>query len=185
MQSQLPPYVWAATLQSQLPPLCVGACIASAVARQCNVTQATACEHPDPSISSGSLAWRRSPIRAHRVATLTLPALMRWPAPSLGFGLAGKYGASLLPYFPWSSETLGYQPSHASPQASRGGIAVFVGTPNGTPPKTRRLKAEPECSCGLTSPSFGLACARSGLRGSRRASFNAAFNFEQHSCCSK
>ncbi len=185
MQSQLPPYVWAATLQSQLPPLCVGACIASAVARQCNVTQATACEHPDPSISSGSLAWRRSPIRAHRVATLTLPAHMRWLVPSLGFGLAGKYGASLLPYFPWSSETLGYQPSHASPPASRGGIAVFVGTPDGTPPKTRRLKAEPTSLSAKPSESFGLAPLGPVSRARCAAIFTAAFDFEQRSRCSK
>ena len=52
------------------PPLPVGGCIAAAVARQCNVTQAIACEHPDASARSGNLAWRRPTIRVFRVITL-------------------------------------------------------------------------------------------------------------------
>ncbi len=82
-----------------------------------------------------------------------------------------------IPHSPLPSETLGYQPSHASPPVSRGGIAVFVGTPNGTPPKTRRLKAEPEDRHLPNLPNLRPRSARSGLRDALHpASFTAAFN---------
>ncbi len=67
-----------------------------------------------------------------------------------------------IPHSPLPSETLGYQPSHASLPVSRGGIAVFVGIPNGTPPKTRRLKAEPKGRhlSNLPNPSASLRSVR-------------------------
>ena len=81
-----------------------------------------------------------------------------------------------IPHSPLPSETLGYQPSHASPQVSRGGIAVFVGTPDGTPPKTRRLKAEPTSLSAKPSESFGLAPLGPVSRVQAPAPLAAAFN---------
>ncbi len=86
-----------------------------------------------------------------------------------------------IPHSTLPSETLGYQPSRASLPVCRGGIAVFVGTPFGTPPKTRRLKAEPEDRhlSNLPNPSASLRSVR--CRGHAvPAPFITAFNF--YSC---
>ncbi len=95
---------WMAALQAQCLPPCVGACIASAALppylwaspletqhcdEQC-VTCPTGQEHPDVSLSSGHLAWRRPTIRVFRVITLiTLcwrTAASAMPTPTLEGG---------------------------------------------------------------------------------------------------
>ncbi len=88
------PILWAAALQPQLPPLIVGVSIGDAALRQQCVTQAIACEHPDASIWSGHLAWRRTP-------------------PSQGSNMQPLKGCCLT--FPDRSSASGHLSSPASP----------------------------------------------------------------------
>ncbi len=91
-QQLTPPNLWT-------PPPSVGASIGSAVARQCNVTQAIACEHPRRSNWSGNLAWRRQSIRVFRASALitlcwhTAASAMPTPTPEGGVAAISNVSA--------------------------------------------------------------------------------------------